>query len=608
MQHNFQINLRGIIDLLSEHLYSGPEVFVRELLQNAVDAITARSHAESGFAGEILIECHAPKGKPPAVVVTDNGVGLTADEVHKFLATIGLSSKKAADGKRPTDFIGQFGIGILSGFVVSEEIVVISRSATDPAARPVEWRARADGTYTLKELDRDLEPGTQVWLTAKSGSEELFAAERVRELARGYGGLLPHPVKVAAGRGIVGVNDGGAPWREDYPSEKDRTKALLAYGREVFGTEFFDAIPLRSDAGKVDGVAFVLPVTLTPGAKRSDRVYLKNMFLSDRADNLLPEWAFFVRAVVNANDLRPTADREAFYEDAKLARARAALGDCLRRYLTDLAEKRPEKLERLIAIHQRAIKALAVEDDEFYRLVIDWLPFETSAGEMTFGQYRESSEKVRYAPDIDSFRQIARVAAAHGLPVLNAGYLHDAELLAKAPDVFPELTAEVVDPAAVTQTFDELTLDEQDAAYALLRAADAVLKPFRCLAEAKRFRPADVPALYTTTAEGRFFRSVEQSREIANPLWSGVLDSLSRREKASVGTAQLCFNFANPLVRKLAAVTDRKKLARAVQMLYVQSLLLGHHPLSGKEMALLNDSLLGLIEDSVGDQAERRDA
>jgi molecular chaperone HtpG len=595
LDHKFQINLRGVIDLLSEHLYSGPEVYVRELLQNAVDAITARGHLDPNHVGDVLIECHAPMGKPPAVVVTDSGVGLTADEVHTFLATIGLSSKKG----RPTDFLGQFGIGILSCFVVSEEIVFITKSAREPDAKPVEWRAKADGTYTLKELDRDFAPGTQVWLTAKPGAEEQFAADRVTQLARHYGGLLPYPVRVSAGRSTAAVTDGGAPWRDEYPTEKDRTRALLAYGREAFGTDFFDAVPLRSDAGKVDGVAFILPFTPTAGAKRPHRVYLKNMFLSESADNLLPEWAFFVQALVNANDLRPTASRESFYEDAKLARARAAVGECLRRYVVEMSERRPERLERFVAIHHRAIKALAVEDDEFYRLMIDHLPFETSLGEMRFGEYRRTTDRVRYVPDVDAFRQIARVAAAQGVPVVNAGYVYDADLLAKAPDVFPELTAEAVDPAGVAQAFDDLSLDEQDDAHDFLRAADAVLRPFRCSAEAKRFRPAELPALYSTSREGRFFRSVEQSREVANPLFAGVLDSLTRKERAAVATAQLCFNFANPLVQKLARLDDPKKRTRAVQMLYVQALLLGHHPLSAKELALLNDGLLGLIEDSM---------
>jgi molecular chaperone HtpG len=601
VQHKFQINLRGIIDLLSEHLYSGPEVYVRELLQNAVDAIVARAKGESDGRGEVLIECHALKGKPPAVVFTDNGVGLTAEEVHTFLATIGLSSKKAADGSRPTDFIGQFGIGILSCFVVSEEIVVITRSARDAAAKPVEWRARSDGTYTLRELDRELDPGTQVWLTAKPEMEEQLAAHEVKRLAKHYGGLLPYPIRVTAGKSSEVVNDGGAPWRQRFASEKERTKALLAFGREAFDTAFFDAVPLSSPVGQVDGVAFVLAFTPALSARKAHRVYLKNMFLSDTADNLLPEWAFFVRAVVNANDLRPTASRESFYEDAKLARVRTALGDCLRQYLVDLAEKRPEKLEQFVGLHHRALKALATEDDEFFAVIIDHLPFETSLGTVTFGEYRREFDRVRYVPDVDSFRQVASVTAAQNVCVINAGYAYEAELLAKVPDVFPELTIEPLDPASVAQGFDDLTPDEQEAADAFLSAADQVLRPFRCRAEAKKFRPDDLPALYSTTREGRFFRSLEQSKEVSGPLWSGVLDNLGRRDRPGADTAQLCFNFQNALVRKVASVRDRKRLARAVEMLYVQALLLGHHPLSSREMAVLNGGILALIEDFTGE-------
>src|SRR5947199_8538278 len=91
VDHKFQINLRGIIDLLSKHLYSGPEVFVRELLQNGVDAIRARQKLTPEFAGSLTLELHTPKGKPATLVATDDGIGLSEDEVHKFLATIGES-------------------------------------------------------------------------------------------------------------------------------------------------------------------------------------------------------------------------------------------------------------------------------------------------------------------------------------------------------------------------------------------------------------------------------------------------------------------------------------------------------------------------------------
>ena len=598
MDHKFQINLRGIIDLLSHHLYSGPEVFVRELLQNATDAIRARQMLDPSHVGEVTLEVIKTKGKPPSLMVQEDGVGLTPAEVHQFLSTIGLSSKRAADGDRPTDFIGQFGIGILSCFVVSDSITVYSKSAKENT-RPIEWRAKPDGTYTLKELDRDMPPGTQVWLTAKDDCEDQFEPDRVRDLAKQFGGLLPFPIKVVSGKTATVVNAGGAPWRRTFKSDKDRHRALLAFGREAFETDFLDAIPLKSKAGDIDGVAFVLPYAASLAAKRTHRVYLKNMLLADSVDNLLPDWAFFVKAVVNANDLRPTAARESFYEDDKLDAARDALGECLRAYLANLADTDPRKLDRIIELHALAIKSLATQDDAFYKLVIDWLPFETNHGAMTFGEYRKQNDTVRYAPTVDTFRQMARVAAAHGMTVINAGYTHDAELLAKADDLL-DIPVEQVDPAALTHTFDELTAAEQDQAQAFLAAAENVLKPFRCEPEVKRYMPAELPALYTTTGEGRFFRSLEQSKEVASPLWGGVLDSLAKKSQSQPALSNICFNFDNPLVRRLTTVRDRAVLLRSIQMLYLQSLLLGHHPLSGKEMTLLNDGLLALIEWGIG--------
>jgi molecular chaperone HtpG len=599
--HKFQIHLRGIIDLLSKHLYSGPEVFVRELLQNGVDAIRARQNLDRDFAGSITLELHTPKGKPATLVATDDGIGLTEEEVHRFLATIGESSKRMAEGDRPTDFIGQFGVGILSCFLVSDEIVVISKSARD-ASPAVEWRGRPDGTYDVRALTGELSPGTQVILTARDDAEEYFAYDRLSELARHYGGMLPYPIKVSAGKRSEIVNDRGVPWRQEFASEKERTRALLTFGREAFGVDFLDAIPLRAQAGDIDGVAYILPHEASLTARRAHRVYLKNMLLSESADNLLPAWAFFVKAVVNANDLRPTASRETFYDDDKLAAARAALGECLRGYLVQLAEKRPEKLEKFIDLHHRALKALAAEDDEFYRLFVDYLPFETTHGRMTFGEYRREHTTVLFASTLDQFRQISRVASAQGRCVINAGYAYDHELLAKAPDVFDDLNVEELEASEVVESFDDLTLEEQESAHLLLTVAENALKPFRCEPELKRFKPGDLPALFSTSKDGRFFRSLEQSREIADPLWGGVLDQLGKREKRSSAHSQICFNFDNPLVRRLVSLKSRPLLRRSVEMLYVQALLLGHQPLNAKEMSLLNEGLLALIEFGVANE------
>ncbi len=221
-------------------------------------------------------------------------------------------------------------------------------------------------------------------------------------------------------------------------------------------------------------------------------------------------------------------------------------------------------------------------------------------GQMTLGEYRETNDAVRYVRDLDQFRQIARVAGAQNLCILNGSYVYDEELLGKYAEMFPDVECEVVDPESLAQTFDELEMDELEAVHDFLDAAEEALRPYKCTADVKKFLPRELPAMYTTDREGRYLRSLEQSKELSNSLWSSVLDKISKSHRHSPAHSQICFNFHNPLIKRLVSVTDRALLKRSVQMLYIQALLLGHHPLSSKEMALLNDGLLALIEHGIG--------
>lgn len=592
--HRFQVNLRGVIELLSQHLYSGPQVYIRELLQNAVDAVVARRQHDPNVAGEISLEVVA--GQRPTLCVVDNGIGLTTDEVHQFLATIGQSSKR--ESLSPQDFIGQFGIGVLSAFVVSEEIVVITRSIK-PDHKAVEWRGRSDGTYSIRELDRDMEPGTQVYLTAKEGQEEYFEADFVLERATHFGSLLPHRIEVVAEGERHLINE-EAPWRLQHETDALRDEAILEYGKTLFDIEFFDYIPLHSEAGDVDGIAFILPFSGSLAAKRTHRVYVKQMLLSEKAENLLPDWAFFVKCVVNANGLRPTASRESFYEDKTLETARATLGTCLRDYLVRLGNEDRPRLEALIRLHFLALKALAVDDDEFFRLFADWLPMETSLGNMTLGEIREMTKRVRFVPSVDQFRQISAVAAAQSICIVNGGYTYDSELVAKLPEIDPMVEVDQLDISEMAQSFGDLTDREAAEVAELIRIADEALQPFRCSVEVKRFSPHDLATLFTANRDATFLRTVEQSKDVANELWSGVLDRIAESPMATA-FAQLCLNYNNALIGKLAKLRDPELVRRAVEMLYVQALLMGHYPMRAQELALMSEGLLGLIDYAIGD-------
>ena len=584
MAHRFQVNLGGIIELLSNHLYGTPEVYVRELLQNGVDAITAR-RAAGGDAGNIRISL---LDAPTRLVFEDNGIGLTEAEVHRFLATIGESSKRGVVNQK--DLLGQFGIGLLSCFVVSDEIVVVTRANGNPA---IEWRGKVDGTYSVK-AHAGAEPpiGTRVELVAKRGAESLFAAAKVIELVTRYGGLLPYPIEVVH-RGGSMIANGEPPVFRRAVVER---AAALAYGKQVFGEDFLDAIVLRSEPGDVAGLAFVRPTAAGAGAKRSDRVYLKGMLLGDSAEDLLPSWAGFVRCVVDARDLRPTASREAFYQDDVLDAARDQLARGLRDHFGKLAASDERALFEIIRVHGTWLKSMCLEDDALFRALVDWFPFETTLGMVTLGELRRREQIVRYSPTVDGYRQVAQVAAAEGIAIVNAGYIYDSALLEKLPSLL-DAQVEAVSVDDVVHAFEDVALVELDAAHDMLRAADVTLRPFRCIAELKRFSPETLPVMYAASQRAAFRREAKRTAEAAGGLWGSVLDKVVEAGDGGDDDARLVFNHRNPLVRRLIEhAHDRGLLHHTIRALYTQALMLGHHPLGVAELTAMNEALVGLVE------------
>jgi molecular chaperone HtpG len=304
--HTFRVDLRGVVDLLSHHLYASPRVYVRELLQNAVDAITARRVDDSAAPGFVRIESPTSTGDG-TLRVHDTGIGLTEQQVHELLATIGRSSKRDDLGFARHEFLGQFGIGLLSCFLVADEIRVSTRCGD---ATTVEWTGYADGHYEVAVAPAERArsaPGTTVTLVPRRDAEHWLRGETVIELARLFGSMLPITIQVDG----TTVTAGLAPWQVDRAeSAAERRARLDKYAEEVFGFRPLDVIDLEVPAAGLRGLAFVLPMPASPTSRAAHRVYLKQMLLSESIEGLLPEWAFFERCVIDTTELRPTASRE----------------------------------------------------------------------------------------------------------------------------------------------------------------------------------------------------------------------------------------------------------------------------------------------------------
>ncbi|MFF9091334.1 HSP90 family protein [Streptomyces sp. NPDC014991] len=583
--HTFQVDLRGLVDLLSHHLYSGPKVYLRELLQNAVDAVTARRAAEPDAPARIRL--YAADG---TLRVEDSGVGLTESDVHSLLATIGRSSKRA-DGLQEarSQFLGQFGIGLLACFVVAERIRVVSRSARTPQAPPVEWTASDDGSYTVRTLPgaERPEPGTTVYLTARAGAAEWLAPERVLALARDFGALLPYDVRV----GDEPVTQLPAPWDRTYPSPAGRRAALARHCRELFGFTPLDSIDLDVPLAGIRGVAYVLPSAVSPAQRATHRVHLKGMLLTERAEQLLPDWAFFVRCVLDTDSLRPTASRESLYEDETLAAVREALGERIRSWLTGLAAGESERLAAFLAVHHLGVKSLARHDREMLRTMLPWLPFETTDGQLSLAEFARRHPVVHFTRTVEEFRQVAPIASAQGVGVVNGGYTYDSELVQALPLVLPGAVVAELDAETVTAHLDAVGPAEELALSGFLAAARATLDPLGCDVVLRSFHPLSVPALHLDDRDARHEHARAAAEDRADDLWAGILGSL----RGSAPRARLVLNHLNPLVRRIGALREPELIATATESLYGQALLMAQRPLRPADSALLNRAFIGLL-------------
>ncbi|MBC8592024.1 HSP90 family protein [Oscillospiraceae bacterium N12] len=574
----FQVNLKGMIALLSEHIYSNPNTFVRELLQNCTDAITALRNIDEEYAGRIDVFLR----EDGSMVFQDNGIGLKEEEVYRFLTIIGESSKRETPDAN--DFIGRFGIGLLSCFVVTNEITVESRSAM--GKQPVRWCGKVDGTYQTTLPEEEWPIGSRVILVPKKEWTHLFEYETFKKILRNYGQILPYSIYLHHQDEEELVNTPSPVWLDSKATRNE----LLEHGKKVFQSSALDAFRIHTENGKVNGVFYILPFRTQFSTGNSHKVYLKRMLLSENDCNLLPSWAFFIRCLVNADGLVSTASRESFVNNDLLKDTRKEIGVAIKEYLKRLVENDRETFNRILDVHFFHIKAIASEDNELLRLFIDYLPFETSKGTRSFGNIRSTESTIRYTRNLEDFRQVRRIAGAQGWMIVNAAYTFDESLLKKASLLFPELTLEAVSPARILEQFTEVVATEEHKTFE--KQASELLKSFGCICRLKHFTPVDTPVIFVAEEKET------QTKAANNPLL-GVLGSITTQKQIP---PTLTFNADNEMIQMLLRIkSDNKLFKHIVHILYVQALMQGRYPVNNEEMNLFNRSLCELMSAKMND-------
>lgn len=602
----FKVNLGGMIEILSDHLYSSPNVYIRELLQNGVDAINARKN--KGLDADGCITLDIEEGK--RLVFTDNGLGLTEAEIHQFLAIIGESSKRnLTDGRIHTDYIGRFGIGLLSCFMVSDEIRMYTKSCSAADAPVLEWRGKPDGTYNIINHGASCKdavlfnqsPGTQVVLSAKPGQEDYFTKETVKGLVIYYGMLLPFPIIIRQDGKEEQINPVYLPWE----GRETNKNELMLFGNMMFaepGTDmantarqqFFDCVPFHSEEGNVSGVAYILNYAVQPTAKNGHRIYLKNMLLTEKGENLIPDWAVFTKCIVNAMDLRPTASREGFYIDEVLAKARNSIEDSLIEYIKEMAETTPDVFDRFFSIHRMSLMSLALVSPKLFKIIADQCEFETTRGMCTGYTLRTGNEPLIYAPTESKYKQLSQLFFAQDKMLINVSYVYSYDILKQLGEVY-DIDVMAVEEWDIEDLMKDLSPDDQDETFDFIRYADRILKQYDCRAEIKRFPPANQPVFYLIDEKALFKRQIMAARTNADSMFHNMLDAFAE-DLGDDTAAILYFNYENPLVKRLAQQENEQDIKLLVEILYIQAMQIGGFPLHHNELGILNRNILSLME------------
>lgn len=589
--YKFKVDLKGIIRLLSDNLYSDDSVFLRELLQNAVDAIAARTLTDSSFlhAGiTVEYEDHEEK-REASLIFKDNGIGLTKDEVHEFLSIIGKSSKSGEAAR--DSFIGQFGIGLLSCFLVTDTIEVLTKSAKDGSAHI--WYGKSDGTYEISEAQKE-EAGTEVKLILRGRFYDTYVEEEITERLERYGYMLKTPILYRSSESQYRLNDNFIPWHEPYCSKEQ----VMEFGEDVFEQNFLEAIPLKGEG--LDGYAFICSQTTGSQTAHTHKIYLKDMFITESGAELIPKWAFFAKCVVNADNLTPTAAREGFQRNNKLIRAKAQIERSIIEYFSALAEYDTKRLTLITQIHNVAIKSLAVDHDKVYGLFFPFLTFPTSKGIMTGAQLLAAAKKrpVFYCDTVDSFRKICPVMEQKAL-LINGGYIYDTALLKKISKFHKNVAIKLLEEEAVGNFLTDVPLEEAARFGFFLEHANKTLQKFNCACELKVFSPMELSSLFVPNAEA-FMMSRVGGEPADGADDFPFFDEDFGEEYMEINLSRLYLNFGNSLVRKFAALTDQGKIQTVTEVLYVQALMMGHHPVNSFEMNLLSKNLTKLLELGLG--------
>ena len=385
----FQAEVKQLLKLMIHSLYSNKEIFLRELVSNASDAcdklrfeaLTDKALLENDADLQIRVSFD-PKAR--TVTISDNGIGMSRQEVIENVGTIARSGtrefldKLTGDAAKDAHLIGQFGVGFYSSFVVADKVTLVTRRAGLTAEHGVRWESDGSGEYTLEIVEK-ADRGTVVTLHLREGEDEFADGTRLRAILRKYSDHITLPIRMkeeewdkdsgkyrTTGKDET-VNQASALWAR--PKVEVTEEQYSEFYKHV--AHDFEA-PLTWSHNRVEGRKEYTQLLYIPARapfdlwdrehRRGIKLYVRRVFIMDDAEHLMPHYLRFVRGVIDSNDLPLNVSREILQESRDIETIRAASVKRVLSMVEDLAENHPEKFATFWKEFGRVFKEGVGED------------------------------------------------------------------------------------------------------------------------------------------------------------------------------------------------------------------------------------------------------
>lgn len=408
---SFKAEIKQLLYILAHSLYKDRDIFLRELISNASDALT-RMHFEMltnrdvlDVDAELAIHIDVPEvaeGEPKRIVVRDSGIGMTHGQIIRDLGTIAQSgareflSRMQDNGEfDPNDLIGQFGVGFYSVFMVADEVRVVSRSHM-PDAEAVAWISDGSDNFRVEPADKS-DRGTEIHITLKQDADEFASEWKLRQTVKRYSDFVRYPIYV----GEQQANQQTSLWRKA-PSSVEPEEYQKFYQQMTMDFEEpLVTVHFASDAPVHLRALLFVPAKREPGmlSMRKDpgvMLYSHNVLIQEYCTDLLPEWLNFVDGVVDSEDLPLNVSRETVQNNRIMRHLGKTLRKRVLRELKQMAEEDAEKYGRFWHEYGRAFKEGLAMDPTIIDEVLPYLRYVSSKSD---GQLTSLDDYVARMPE-----------------------------------------------------------------------------------------------------------------------------------------------------------------------------------------------------------------